>query len=329
MNGLHKSFLSGMLMLSLISGGCANQAEVSTVNAPALIQTTASTTISTANAPTTSASCSRVAFTLFTNDSGQIYTACADGSKLTALTHDTAGHVQPAWSPDGEQIAYSADVNGAPQIFVMQADGSGDKQLTNDLANDLPVWLPDGKHMVFRTTYRKGLWWWRTIDLKNGQVSQYSQPSYDFFYPKPAWSSNGRYLAMMSLVEQAKRNDGASQLHLKDLQNGTETALTHDTWTYLSPAFSPDSKQIAFFSDRDGTYNVYALYVTALDGSGMKRVSEPVYDESATASWSPDGKEIIVSSDSAPWGTLIYEVETGASRSFLDGKNVSGTAWGK
>jgi Tol biopolymer transport system component len=74
---------------------------------------------------------------------------------------------------------------------------------------------------------------------------------------------------------------------------------------------------------------VYALYVTALDGSGMKRVSEPVYDESATASWSPDGKEIIVSSINSPKRTLIYEVETGASRSFLDGMYVSGPAWGK
>ena len=314
MNRLHKSFLSGMLMLSLISGGCVSRAEASTISAPA---------------PNASVPCSRIAFTLFNNDSGQIYTACADGSKLTALTHDAAGHVQPDWSPDGGQIAYSADVNGANQIFVMQADGSGVRQLTSDLSNSLPIWLPDGKHMAFRTTDRKGLWWWRIIDLKSGQVSQYSKPSYDFFYPKPAWSADGRYLATMSLVEQAKRNDGASQLHLRDLQSNIETTLTHDTWTYLSPVFSPDSRQIAFFSDRDGIYNVYALYVTALDGSGMKRVSKPVYDESATASWSPDGKEIIVSSNSALRETLIYEVETEASRSFLDGKNVSGTAWGK
>jgi TolB protein len=329
MNRLHKSFVYGLLMLSLISGGCANRTETSAGNTPAPAQTTASTPISTTNTPTAFASCSRIAFTLFKDDSGQIYTACADGSELTALTHNSSGHTQPAWSPDGRQIAYAADVNGANQIFIMQADGSGTKQLTSDLANDLPVWLPDGKSMAFRTTDEKGLWWWRTLDLTSGQISQYSQPLYDFYSSKPAWSADGRYLATMSLLEQTARNDGAAQLHLKDLQNGTETALTHDTWTYLSPVFSPDSRHIAVFSDRDGTYNTYALYVMALDDSGMKRVSQPIYDESAAASWSPDGKEIIVSSDNSPKKTLIYNVETGASRSFLDDMYVSRPAWGK
>jgi Tol biopolymer transport system component len=133
----------------------------------------------------------------------------------------------------------------------------------------------------------------------------------------------------MSLVEQAARNDGSSQIHLKDLTSGTDTALTHDTWANISPVFSPDSRQIAFFSERDGTYDVYALYVMALDGSGLHRVSEPMFDGSGQASWSPDGKEIIVSSLYSTKGTLIYDVETGNYRGFLEGKVASNPAWGK
>lgn len=279
-------------------------------------------------APTDAQMCSRIAFVLYNNDSGQIYTACPDGSQLTALTQDPSAHNQPAWSPDGTRIAYASNACGRSQIYVMNADGSSAQQITSELTNDQPVWLPDGRSLAFRTTDGKGLWWWRQVDLNGGAVTRLNEPSYDFFYPQPAWSPDGRYEALMSLAEQAARNDGSSQIHIKDLSSGTETALTSDTWANISPVFSPDSTRIAFFSERDGTYDVYALYVMNIDGSGLRRVSQPIYDGSAVASWSPDGTEIIVSSLYDPQA-LIYVAANGSSRAFLQGTGVTAAAWGK
>jgi Tol biopolymer transport system component len=326
------SFASLLAVLGLLLSGCgaATQTAVET-KPPAAEGTTApiEATKTTAADTPTQTPCSLIAFTLYNNDSGQIYTACPDGSELTALTSGAGSHIQPAWSPDGSRIAYASEKSGTSQVYVMNADGSGEKRLTTDLANDWPQWLPDGSKIAYRTTDGKGLWYWQELDLANGTVTRLNEPSYDFFYPKPAWSPDGRYEATMSLVEQAARNDGSSQIHLKDLTSGTDTALTDDTWANVSPVFSPDSQQIAFFSERDGTYEVYALYVMALDGSGLHRVSEPMFDGSAQASWSPDGKEIIVSSLYSPKGTLIYNVETGNYRVFLEGKVASNPAWGK
>jgi hypothetical protein len=53
-----------------------------------------------------------------------------------------------------------------------------------------------------------------------------------------------------------------------------------------------------------------------------------MFDGSAQASWSPDGKETIVSSLYSPKGTLIYDVESGNYRVFLEGKAAANPAWG-
>lgn len=331
MNKRFSSFTSLLEILGFLLSGCGAAAQTAVETKPPAVEGTAAQ-VETA-APTTAdtpapTSCARLAFVLYNNDSGQIYLACPDGSELTTLTRGAGSHIQPVWSPDGSRIAYASDASGASQVYVMNADGSGVKQLTSDLANDWPQWLPDGSKIAYRTTDGKGLWYWQELDLAIGTVTQLTKPSYDFFYPKPAWSPDGRYLAYMSLTEQAARNDGSSQIHLKDLTSGADTALTADTWANVSPVFSPDSRQIAFFSERDGTYEVYALYVMGLDGSGLRRVSEPMFDASAQASWSPDGKEIIVSSLYSPKGTLIYDVEYGNYRVFLEGKVASSPVWG-
>lgn len=329
-----RSSIMLLLIFSLALSACGQVSAAAQNNSAETPQPGHESAVPSADKTTPSASqttnpCSRIAFVLYNNDSGQIYTACPDGSALTALTSGAGAHIQPAWSPDGTRIAYTSDADGSNQIYVMNVDGSGAKQLTSDQANDFPVWLPDGQSIAFRTTDGKGLWNWRELDLASGQITQLTQPSYDFFYQTPAWSPDGRYLATMSLTEQAARNDGSSQIHLKNLQSGSETALTSDTWANVNPVFSPDSKQIAFFSERDGTYNVYALYVMDLDGSGLRRVSEPMFDGSAQPSWSPDGKEIIVSSLYSPKGTLIYDVETGNYSVFLEGKVTANPVWGK
>jgi TolB protein len=54
------------------------------------------------------------------------------------------------------------------------------------------------------------------------------------------------------------------------------------------PAWSPDGKQIAFTSNRDGQYE---LYVMGADGGSPRNISNhPAVDNFAT--WSPDGRRL-------------------------------------
>jgi len=69
--------------------------------------------------------------------------------QLTESKDDTV----PAVSPDGKSIAYMSGNSGYWQVNIVNADGSGQHPLTDDWYwNGLPVWSPDGQHIIFVST---------------------------------------------------------------------------------------------------------------------------------------------------------------------------------
>jgi Tol biopolymer transport system component len=77
--------------------------------------------------------------------------------------------------------------------------------------------------------------------------------------------------------------------------NLTPDSLFDDT----QPAFSPGGDKIAFRSDRDGG----GIFVMGATGESVRRVT----DDGFNPSWSPDGREIVFSTESA----VLHTVTTG------------------
>jgi len=114
----------------------------------------------------------RLAFTKWDGGKHSIWTVNLDGSKKTWLSDYAAS---PSWTPDGERIVFLAETgisvqprtpdgsegrpaDGGLGIFTVNLDGTGLKQLTTAPGNDsLPVWTPDSRQIVFRST-RNGFW---------------------------------------------------------------------------------------------------------------------------------------------------------------------------
>lgn len=78
---------------------------------------------------------------------------------ITDLTGDKkAGDTRTAWSPDGTWIAVVRREYSGPgaspgdQLWLMRADGSGARPLTSDAdaIHGLPVWSPDGQHLLYQ-----------------------------------------------------------------------------------------------------------------------------------------------------------------------------------
>jgi len=274
--------------------------------------------------------CKKIAFVMSNETNSDIYTVCPDGSNLTNLTNDKSSNSSPSWSPNGSKIAFASSRIGSAQIYVMDKNGSNPIKLTSDYENDFPIWLSDGKQIAFRTTDGKGLWWWRIVNIESNNIIQFSEPSLDFFFQTPAWSPDGKNIVYMSLVEQKQRNDGSSQIHIKNVDGSNDTAITNDIWANINPVWSPDSAKIAFLSERDGKYNMFALYVMDKNGKNIQKLTEPIYPENIILSWSPDGQQIAISNDILIGNISIIDIKTGKSKELLhlsDGERASTPSW--
>ncbi|TQV73933.1 amidohydrolase family protein [Aliikangiella marina] len=73
-------------------------------------------------------------------------------------------------------------------------------------------------------------------------------------------------------------------------KGGKATPVTQGMAWNMQPRFSPDGKQIAFISDRDGADN---LWIMDADGSNPKAVSSEKRNLVHTPNWSPDGDFIV------------------------------------
>lgn len=102
-----------------------------------------------------------------------------------------------------------------------------------------------------------------------------------------AWSPNGQKLAY---------SDGQNIWTVDATSAGTDvTPLTFGTAHNTAPAWSPDSADIAFLSDRGGSVNVYVM--AAADGSSQTKLTTTISaSPTSRPSWSPDGRTIAYTS---------------------------------
>jgi TolB protein len=102
----------------------------------------------------------------------------------------------------------------------------------------------------------------------------------------PSWSADARALAYST--HRPNPDIFVSLIYQGVLQNPTRGVGSN----YL-PMFSPDGKQIAFMSARDGNPEIYAMNV---DGSNLRRLTNNPAGESSPT-WSPSGSQIAFTSD--------------------------------
>ena len=185
------------------------------------------------------------------------------------LTTDPANDMRPAWSADGARIAFFSSRSGNYDIWVMNADGGNQRQLTDDPADDRrPAWSPDGMHLAFDSDRAgtRDIW---VMDADGGNLRQLtSGPAQDSF---PAWSPDGNGIAFYS-YEGGVLDIWA--VGVKGFLQGDETGqpgrVTHNladerldqcTFACHVPAWSPDSRQIAYQADHS------QIWVVGADGS--------------------------------------------------------------
>lgn len=231
--------------------------------------------------------------------SGQrdIWTFAADGSDAAqggvAVTDDAALDWSPAWSADGTHLYFASDRGGAMTLWRVGIDERSGRVTSEPEPMTVPsAWSGgfslsrDGSTMAFASLD------WRStllrVELDARREAIVGQPVPILKSTRPIrdheMSPDGQWIAFMETGAQ-------EDLFIARTDGSQYRRLTDDTYRDRAPTWSRDGKQLVFYSDRSGTYELWRIRP---DGSGLEQVT--AFGGGVNfATWSPDNSRLAFS----------------------------------
>src|SRR4051812_31867206 len=113
----------------------------------------------------------------------------------------------------------------------------------------------------------------------------------------PQISPDSRWVAFTVQTVDVAANKKPTQIWIAPLEGGgAPTQITHDGEANSRPRWSPDSKRIAYVSDRSGSSQIWLMDP---DGANPKQVTN-IPTEADGHLFSPDGKNLLFTSNVYP-----------------------------
>ena len=131
------------------------------------------------------------------------------------------------------------------------------------------------------------------FDRGGKQIGEVGEPGGNNVYTAPRLSPDGKKLA----VTVGDLGRGASDIWIYDLGSGTRTRLTFDPSVNSQPIWSPDGREIVFFSTRLTSFP--QMYRKASNGTGKDELLLNSHGQDRPDDWSPDGKYIMYEPNSS------------------------------
>jgi dipeptidyl aminopeptidase/acylaminoacyl peptidase len=211
-----------------------------------------------------------------------------DGQQHVQVTSSAEGESSPRWSPDGKYLAFLSSRQGSKkaQIWLLNRAGGEAIKLT-DVKGGISeyAWSPDSKRFVL------------VVEDPDPSVAEEEsakdKKDGESKTPKPIVINRYYFKADVSGYLRGER----SHLQLFDIATKKAVPLTTGVYDEESPAWSPDSTQIAFIrrhgdGDVDKAPNHDLFVIEARSGAKERRLTTTTADESGRLSWSPDGHTI-------------------------------------
>src|SRR5271170_7656220 len=216
-----------------------------------------------------------VAYVNYRGDALELWVFDLEHGQSHQLTSGGAVNIEPRFSPDGKRLAFvSTSYNGLFHIFV--GDFSGGelikvRRLTGESRSNLPrfyysefdheispTWSPDGADLIFVSNrghiYGTGGFW--RMKAEPGAEAR------EIHYEETAWKARPDFSPDGKRIVYASYLGGQwHQLWVMPSLGGDPFPLSYGDFDNTNPRWSPDGKQIAFISNRDGNTSLRILDV--------------------------------------------------------------------
>ena len=239
-------------------------------------------------------------------DPGDIWTVAATGGTPTRLTTEPSIDWNPVWDPDGRHLYFSSNRGGSMNLWRVAVDertgnavGKAQAVTTGGGAASQHVTVSKNDSRIAYSSLVETMNVQKiAFDARSGRTAGEAQWITRGSRPvaQPDASPGGLHLAFNTTGKQedifVSRADGSGVIQLTD-----------DASKDRAARWSPDGRRIAFYSDRTGQYELWAIRP---DGSDRQQLTfspgahYPV--------WSPDGKRMAYSTHS-PNGAFIFALD--------------------
>jgi len=199
--------------------------------------------------------------------------------KITQFTHGNQTDGQCVWSPDGATIAFVSTRQKKTVIYIMPVKGGAEQKLIEiDGSISNLQWTPNSKSFVFALRYNDSHYIKDEKEKKEPPVFRHITR---FFY---------------QLDGEGFLPQDRFHIYMLDIATNKLTQLTRGKkYDDVSPAVSPDGRQVAFISNHDAdpdfNYLRQELFIISIKGGKVRKIKTPLGPKNSPK-FSPNGKFI-------------------------------------
>jgi TolB protein len=217
---------------------------------------------------------SRIAFTAFRQDNGDLYLLETSTGRARRILARQGLNATPCWTPDGVSIAVMLTEGGNADIYLLDVASGTTTRLTTRTAIDTsPSISPTGQQMVF-TSDRSGAPQLYVMDMTGAGAERMSFAH--SYCDSPAWSPRG------DMIAYAARASGGIHIFVMRSDGTDIRQVTFEGSLNEDPVWGPTGRHLAFSSNRQGTRSIYVLELNSLQ---VKRFTDS--GECYCPTWSP------------------------------------------
>jgi tol-pal system beta propeller repeat protein TolB len=206
-------------------------------------------------------------------------------------------------------------------IRIVDSDGANDRPLTRGGQAMSPAWHPRGDRLVYsRFVAAGGGTQLEEAELATGRTRTIGTGGLNI---TPAYSHDGQYIVY------ASGSESGTDLMMVNAANPTEPErLTFGRGSDNGgPTFSPDGRQIAFFSSRSKFPQIYTMDADGTNVQLLTPFTPGVRSYRSAPDWSPDGRAVAYEQQNGDFQVWMIDLRTKESRRLTSEGENEGPSW--